>query len=251
MRGGGGGRGSRAALTELDAALLEGLGEVLELLEVGRVVAGLERARLVRVRVQRRVRRGARAARPRGHRGQESGGSVPRGGGAAPRAAAAACRRGSRLQLLQLLRRRLRHRLLHLRARSGGQCRAALCWVRWADGRGEGAGAHLRVQQQRVGAVLSHEQVLQLRQRAARAGRALQQDTCVSEGASGRRGGGGEATHEDGGGGGGQVRGVRGQGQGGGGGARGRGRPLVAAHFSLAARAAVYNYNKPNVKTLN
>lgn len=75
---------SLPALTQLDAALLEGLGEVLELLEVGRVVGdgGLQRARLVRVRVQRRVRlrlrgvrvrqrRAARAARARRQRRQE------------------------------------------------------------------------------------------------------------------------------------------------------------------------------------
>lgn len=49
---------SLLTLTQLDAALLEGLGEVLELLEISSVVGGggLERTRLVRVRVQRRVR---------------------------------------------------------------------------------------------------------------------------------------------------------------------------------------------------
>lgn len=75
---------SLPALTQLDAALLEGLGEVFELLEVGGVVGdgGLERARLVRVRVQRRVRlrvrrvlvrvrRTARPARARRQRRQE------------------------------------------------------------------------------------------------------------------------------------------------------------------------------------
>lgn len=73
-------------LTEFDASLLEGFGEVFQLLEVGGVVGGgLERARFVRVRVQWRVRvrvqRGARAPRAWRQRREERAGA----GGRAPR----------------------------------------------------------------------------------------------------------------------------------------------------------------------
>lgn len=44
--------GSGRELTEFDASLLEGLGEVFQFFEVGSVISrGLERARFVRVRV--------------------------------------------------------------------------------------------------------------------------------------------------------------------------------------------------------
>lgn len=83
--------------TELYAPLLESFGEVLELLEIGGVVGGgLERARLVRVRVEwcvrervrvrlrvrRRVVRRARAPRARRVRREERAGAgrrPPRG----------------------------------------------------------------------------------------------------------------------------------------------------------------------------
>lgn len=92
-------------LTEFDPALLERFGEVLELLEVGGVVGGVERARLVRVRVQRRVVRvqrvrGARAARARRVRRQERGGAGRR---AARRRRPRVCGTVLRLTYLSLL----------------------------------------------------------------------------------------------------------------------------------------------------